>query len=149
MGNWEKLNSSGLCTYQSNRGCKPFNAILSKKIEVYHNHNLFQKGIFEIGLFHLIEQIRIVDAEKRYLFYDKFIAIDVKPSLFYGSGILNRIVFQLVMIIYHLFDFFYKRSEKLESGELIKNSNYMKYNFVENLFTDVVRNKKLESLGIV
>jgi len=102
----------------------------------------FKRKIARFGLFHLWESIRIIqkdeysNAEFRYhravgmsdkYMYDNLFSKFIKPYYI----ILNRI---------------FKKS--IEINE-VRNSKYIyKYPFVGDLFKEVVRNRKLEELGI-
>lgn len=145
---WVKIESTNLAGYQCANGTT-FNVLLENHSTSWKNHHLFHNRIFDLGMIHCLEQIRVVDEDKILLLYDRLVAIDENPAIFYGSGILNRIVFKCLIVTSKVLNFFLKKSRIIESSDSIKNSEYMNFPFVENLFVDVVRNKKLESLGIL
>ena len=91
----------------------------------------------KIWNFVLLERIRVVHYPEK-----------PKPSIVYHRVIDLSKYSPIEVTIQKVLNFFLE-SYVFEKEYDVRDTKYMKYPFVENLFTDVVRNKKLESLGII
>lgn len=95
----------------------------------------FIKRNIKIWNFVLLERIRVVqypDEPKACVIYERAVGLSKYSPI--------EVTIQKILNLF---------LETCDREYNVRDTKYMKYPFVENLFTDVVRNKKLESLGII
>lgn len=102
----------------------------------------FIRPIFIFYGFSLIERIRIVqypDKKQPLLIYSKKVGSSSSKT----TNRLFRKGFNSYKIFYKVLGKIFNKSDQTYE---IRNSKYMRYPFVKNLFRDIVRDEKLEQL---
>ena len=102
----------------------------------------FKRKIARFGPFHLWESIRIIQkyeySNSEFMYHR---AVGVSDKYMY-----DNLFSKLIKPYYTILNRIFKKS--IEINE-VRNSKYIdKYPFVAELFVDVIRNRKLEQLGI-